>query len=82
VKALTDSIMARAKLARHGRVAWHERLPEATRQELEALRARWQSGEIGLQKRPFARAIISELEARNIHVAGVQGVEDWLDKTN
>ena len=82
MKALSDSIMTRAKRVRHGSPAWHEMLPEATRKELEALRARWQSGETGLRKRPFARAIIAELEARKIHVAGVQGVEDWLDKTS
>ena len=82
MKALTDSIMARAQRARHGTPAWHETLPENTRKELESLRARWRTGETGLQKRAIARAIIAELEARKLRVSGVQGVEDWLDRTS
>ena len=40
------------------------------------------TGETGLQKRAIARAIIAELEARKLRVSGVQGVEDWLDRTS
>jgi hypothetical protein len=80
MKALTDSIMARAQNSRHGFRAWHETLPPKTREELEALRAKWRAGETGLKKRSMARAIVAELQARQLRVSGVQGVEDWLDK--
>jgi hypothetical protein len=46
--------------------------------ELEALRERWVSGELGLQKRALARSIIQSLKDRGLPVSGVQGVEHWL----
>jgi hypothetical protein len=80
MKALADSIMARAKNTRHGARAWHESLPAEMRTELESLRTLWRAGDTGLQKRAMARAIIAELTARKLRVCGVQGVEDWLDQ--
>ena len=78
--SLAAAVLARATNTRHGSVPWHQRLPAAVRDELEQIRVDWESGTTGLQKRAVARAIIAEMQARNLPVCGVQGVEAWLDR--
>ena len=78
--SLSAAVLGRPANARHGSVPWHQRLPPAVREELEQIRSDWESGATGLQKRAVARAIIAEMQARNLPVCGLQGVEGWLDR--
>lgn len=76
--SISDEIVSRVKNYQPGFTAWHGQLPSAVLTELEALRERWVSGELGLQKRALARSIIQSLKERGLPVSGVQGVEHWL----
>ena len=75
---LTDAVLAQARNSVPGPSTWFTRLPADVREELEALKARWAAGEIAIQKRPLARAIIDTMRERGHQTAGLQGVEDWL----
>lgn len=79
--SIADEIVSRVKNYRPGFNAWHCDLPADVLAELEALRARWANGEIAIQKRALARAIIETCRERGLHVSGVQGVEHWLNAT-
>lgn len=76
---LASAVLKRAQNSKPGFTPWYLRLPAEVQAELDAIRHQWRSGETGLQKRAIARAIISEMRARDLPVAGVQGVEHWLD---
>jgi len=76
--SISDEIVSRVKNYQPGFTAWHGQLPPDVLAELEALRERWVSGELGLQKRALARSIIQSLKERGLPVSGVQGVEHWL----
>ncbi len=76
--SIADEIVSRVKNYKPGFNAWHCDLPSDVLAELEALRERWVSGELGLQKRALARSIIQSLKDRGLPVSGVQGVEHWL----
>jgi hypothetical protein len=75
---IADEILSRVQNYKPGFGAWHCELPDDVRTELEALRERWVSGELGLQKRALARSIIASLRDRGLPVSGIQGVEHWL----
>lgn len=75
---LADEVLSRVLGHRPGFAPWYERLPKDALAELEALRARWAAGELGLKKRQLARAIIATCRERGWYVVGVQGVEHWL----
>lgn len=77
-RSLTDAVLAEASNRGPGFRPWYERLPEADRQELEQLRARWLAGELPIHKRALARAIIKVCQDRGYHVTGIQGVEHWI----
>lgn len=76
--SISDEIVSRVRNYQPGFTAWHGQLPPDVLAELEALRERWVSGELGLQKRALARSIIQSLKERGLPVSGVQGVEHWL----
>ena len=76
--SIADEIVSRVRNYQPGLPAWHGQLPPDVLAELEALRERWVSGELGLQKRALARSIIQSLKERGLPVSGVQGVEHWL----
>lgn len=75
---IADAVLARATNNLPGPSTWFTRLPPDVREELNALKVRWLAGEIAIQKRPFARAIMDTMRERGHHTAGLQGVEDWL----
>ena len=75
---ITDDILSRVQHRQPGPATWFTRLPVEIQEELDALKARWQAGQIAIQKRSLARAIIDTLRERDIPVSGIQGVEDWL----
>jgi hypothetical protein len=79
--SIADDVLGRAANYQPGFVAWHCKLPPDVLAELESLRARWANGEIAIQKRALARAIIETCRERGLHVSGVQGVEHWLNAT-
>jgi hypothetical protein len=76
---LAAAVMARARNNCPGFVPWYRRIPAADLAQLESLRSRWASGELPIQKRALARAIIDECHDRGLTVSGIQGVEDWLN---
>lgn len=75
---LTDAVLAQAKNNVPVPQTWFTRLPAEVRAELDALKAQWRAGELAIQKRPLARAIIDTMRERGYQTAGLQGVEDWL----
>jgi len=79
--SIADEIVSRVRNYQPGFTAWHGQLPPDVLAELESLRERWVSGELGLQKRALARSIIQSLKDRGLPVSGVQGVEHWLCAT-
>jgi ribosomal protein L10 len=76
---IVESVLSRVKESSPGFIAWYRRLPPEDLSRLESLRDRWASGEVQIQKRALARAIIEECRDRGLYVTGVQGVEDWLN---
>jgi len=77
--SIAEDVLGRAANYQPGFVAWHCKLPPEALAELEALRSRWASGEVAIQKRALARAIIETCRERGYPVSGVQGVEHWLN---
>ena len=75
---MTDDILRRIEQRSAGPTTWFQRLAQGHQDELDSLRQRWITGEVAIQKRPLARAIIATCRERGIAVAGIQGVEDWL----
>jgi hypothetical protein len=78
VSDLADDILARVQTQQPGPSTWFTRLAPEVQEELEALRQRWLSGQLAMQRRPLARAIVETCRERRIPVSGIQGVEDWL----
>jgi hypothetical protein len=78
VSDITEDILSRVQHRQPGPVTWFTRLPPEVQAELDALRQRWITGELGIGKRAISRAIIATLSERGLGVSGVQGVEDWL----
>ena len=76
--SLADCIRQRATNTRHGSVPWYLKLPPDVLADLDLIRRDWEGGTTGLHKRAMARAIIAEMQARGLPVAGIQGVERWL----
>lgn len=75
---LSGDILARVQSSQPGPATWFTRLPVEIQEELDELKSRWQAGQLAIQKRSLARAIIDTLRERDIPVSGIQGVEDWL----
>ena len=75
---LVSAVLAQARNSVPGPQTWFTRLPAEVREELDALKTQWRAGEIAIQKRPLARAIIDTMRERGYQTAGLQGVEDWL----
>ena len=65
---------------RHGPATWYERLAQEHRDELDSIKAEWQSGELGTRKKTVARAIADNMRTRGISDVGTQGVLAWLEK--
>jgi hypothetical protein len=80
--SLADAILSRATNTRHGSVPWYLKVAPEVLAELEQIRADWESGRTGLQKRAVARAIMAEMQSRGLPVCGIQGIEGWLDREN
>lgn len=78
---LMAAVLARAANSRPGFAPWHTKLPADVQAELAQMKASFLSGETGLQKRAFCRAVIAEMRERGYRVPGVQGVEQWLERT-
>jgi hypothetical protein len=79
---LAEAIFSRAANTRHGSVPWYLKVSPEVLAELEQIRADWESGRTGLQKRAVARAIMAEMQSRGLPVCGIQGIEGWLDREN
>jgi len=78
VSDIVDDILSRVERRPPGPVNWFTRLTAEQQAELDTLRQRWITGELGIGKRALARAIIATCRERGLSVSGVQGVEDWL----
>jgi hypothetical protein len=66
--------------ARHGPATWWERVAQEHRDELNAIKAAWQAGELGTRKKTLARSLSENMRARGISDVGLQGVITWLEK--
>jgi hypothetical protein len=66
--------------ARHGPATWWERVAPEYRDELNAIKAAWQAGELGTRKKTLARALAGNMRSRGISDVGLQGVLAWLEK--
>ena len=75
---IVDDILRRVEQRQPGPATWFTRLTAEHQAELDTLRQRWITGELGIGKRALARAIIATCRERGLSVSGVQGVEDWL----
>lgn len=78
--AIRLAVLSRVTELRPGFRTWFDRLPPEVQGELDAIRQQWQAGQTGHQKRALARAIVAEMQARELPVSGVQGVEHWLGR--
>ena len=78
--SLLDDVRKAVSDARHGPATWYERLAPEHREELDAIKAEWQSGELGGRKKTLARALADNMRARGISDVGMQGVIAWLEK--
>jgi hypothetical protein len=77
---LLEDVRRAVSDARHGPATWYERLAPEHREELDAIRAEWKSGELGKRKRTLARALADNMRTRGISDVGMQGVIAWLEK--
>jgi hypothetical protein len=76
---LLDAVRKEMAEVRHGPPSWWERVAPEHLAELSAIKAAWQSGELGSRKKTLARTISNNLRARGISDIGTQGVLTWLD---
>jgi hypothetical protein len=76
---LLDAVRKEMAEVRHGPPSWWERVAPEHLAELSAIKAAWQSGELGTRKKTLARTISNNLRARGISDIGTQGVLTWLD---
>jgi hypothetical protein len=77
---LLDDVRRAVSDARHGPATWYERLSPEHREELDAIKAEWKSGELGKRKKTLARALADNMRTRGISDVGMQGVIAWLEK--
>ena len=77
---LLDDVRRAVSDARHGPATWYERLSKEHREELDAIKAEWTAGELGIRKKTVARAIADNMRTRGISDVGMQGVIAWLEK--
>lgn len=78
--SLRDDVRKAVVDARHGPATWYERLAPEHREELDAIKAEWKSGELGSRKKTLARALAANMRSRGISDVGMQGVIAWLEK--
>ncbi len=76
---LLDAVRREMAEVRHGPPSWWERVAPEHLAELSAIKAAWQSGELGTRKKTLARTISNNLRSRGISDIGTQGVQTWLD---
>jgi hypothetical protein len=77
---LLDDVRRAVSDARQGPATWYERLSPEHREELDAIKAGWKSGELGKRKKTLARALAENMRTRGISDVGMQGVIAWLEK--
>ena len=77
---LADKILARAKNSRPGFRTWIDRLPADLQAEIHVIRDQMDRGEINLQKRAVATAIIEFVREQGHPICGHQGVLAWLNR--
>jgi hypothetical protein len=77
---LLDDLRKEMASVRHGGKRWHEKIAPEHLDELAAIKAAWQAGELGTRKKTLARSISARLQERGISDVGVPGVIAWLDK--
>jgi hypothetical protein len=65
---------------RHGGKRWYEKMSPEHLDELAAIKAAWQAGELGTRKKTLARTISARMHERGISDVGVSGVIAWLDE--
>ena len=78
--SLRDDVRRAVSDARHGPATWYERLAPEHREELDAIKAEWKSGDLGSRKKTLARALAENMRSRGISNVGMQGVIAWLEK--
>jgi hypothetical protein len=78
--SLLDDVRKAVSDARNGPATWYERLAPEHREELDAIKAEWKSGELGSRKKTVARALAENMRVRGISDVGMQGVLSWLEK--
>jgi hypothetical protein len=77
---LLEDVRRAVSDVRHGPATWYERLAHEHREELDAIKAEWKSGELGKRKKTLARALADNMRTRGISDVGMQGVIAWLEK--
>ena len=77
---LLDDVRKAVSDARVGPATWYERLAPKHREEQDAIKAEWKSGELGTRKKTLARALAENMRSRGISDVGMQGVIAWLEK--
>lgn len=77
---LLDDLRKEMADYRHGPGSWWERVAAEHRDELNAIKAAWQAGELGTRKKTLARSLSENMRARGISDVGLQGVITWLEK--
>ena len=75
---MLDDLRDAMATVRHGSKRWHERVAQEHLEELAAIKAAWQAGELGKRKKTLARDLSARLRARGISDVGEQGVIAWL----
>ncbi len=78
--SLLDDVRKAVADYRHGPVNWWERVATEHHDELNAIKAAWQAGELGTRKKTLARSLSENMRARGISDVGPQGVITWLEK--
>ena len=76
--SLLSDVREAMAAVRHGSKRWHERVAQEHLEELAAIKAAWQAGELGKRKKTLARDLSARLRARGISDVGEQGVIAWL----
>ena len=77
---LLESVLARAANSKPGFLPWYKQLPADVQKELAEMKLAFLTGETGLQKRAFCRAVLAEMRERGLKTSGLQGVEAWLER--
>jgi flagellar biosynthesis/type III secretory pathway protein FliH len=77
--SLLDAVREAMAKVRHGSKRWHDRVAPEHLEELAAIKAAWQAGELGKRKKTLARDLSVRLRASGISDVGEQGVIAWLN---